>query len=175
MHPGFTAITHGNIFFFFLKRRLKSGVSGRSGDVAKKLDRKVKRSSGKVSMQMCFFRFTIYVCVDISRIMYISASPVPAIVLWLPRGARWPRCLPLLATTLRRLQGFLFQMNRWKWVLLQLHKPLIRLDLGHSCRQFLSLPCVIVKRKKKYLCLLNLIIDLARTTSSDLLDLGRIS
>lgn len=95
---------------------------------------------------MCFLRFTIYVCVDISPIMYISASPVPAIVLWL--GARWPRCLPLLATTLRRLQGFLFQMNRWKWVLLQLHKPLIRLDLGHSCRQFLSLPCVIVKRKK---------------------------
>lgn len=101
-----------------------------------------------MSMQMCFFRFTIYVCVDISPIMYISASPVPAIVLWLPRGARWLRCLPLLATTLRRLQGFLFQMNSWKWVLLQLHKPLIRLDLGHSCRQFLFLPCVIVKRKK---------------------------
>lgn len=95
VHPGLHGDNSRLFFIFFkkifLKRRLKSGVSGRSGDVAKNLHRKVKKSSGKVSMQMLlegFFQFAIYVCMDISPIMYISASPVPAIVLWLPRGAR---------------------------------------------------------------------------------------
>lgn len=54
VHPGLHGDNSRLFFIFlkkiFLKRRLKSGVSGRSGDVAKNLHRKVKKSSGKVSM-----------------------------------------------------------------------------------------------------------------------------
>lgn len=65
------------------------------------------------------------------------------------------------------------KVEQRKMSLLWVYKPLVGLDLGRSCRQFLPFLCFIVKRKYMYIYVLNFIVDLAWTTSTDLLHFGQ--